>query len=114
MARAKPPEGGKKRSRPATTPEDREDEMVSLAYDVAEEQMRMGNASSQVLTHFLKAGSTREMIEKVRLEGDVKLAQAKIEAMEAATKMDALYAEAIRAMSIYQGREPEPDDETEA
>lgn len=114
MARAKPPEGGKQRSRPATTPEDREDELVSLAYDLAEEQLRMGQASSQTIQHFLKAGSTREKIEKIRLAGDVKLAQAKIEAMEAATKMDALYAEAIRAMSIYQGREPEPSDEEEA
>ena len=51
------------RSRPATTPEAREQQMVSLAIDVAEKQLRDGTASAQVISHYLKIGSTREHVE---------------------------------------------------
>lgn len=110
MAKIQPPEDGKRQTKPATTPEDREDELVSLAFDLAEEQIRGRIASSQVVTHFLKLGSSRERVEQERLRGEVKLAQAKIEAMESAAKMDELYAAAIKAMSMYQGNEPDPED----
>lgn len=113
MARRKPEEGERRR-RPATTPEDRENELVSLAYDVAEEQMKAGTASSQVITQFLKLGSSRERLEQERLEHENALTQAKIGAMESAAHMEELYAEAIQAMGKYQGNEPPPpptDDE---
>ena len=54
--------------RPALTPEARENQLVSLAVDLAEKQLREGTASSQVITHYLKLGSTKERIEK-RLNG---------------------------------------------
>lgn len=50
--------------RPALTPEARENQLVSLAVDLAEKQLREGTASSQVITHYLKLGSTKERIEK--------------------------------------------------
>lgn len=52
------------KSRAALTPEAREKQLIALAIDVAEEQMRNGTASSQVISHFLKLGSTRAQIEK--------------------------------------------------
>ena len=45
--------------RPALTPEARENQLVSLAVDLAEKQLREGTASSQVITHYLKLGSTK-------------------------------------------------------
>ena len=39
---------------PARTPEARENQMISLAIDLAEKQLQKGTASSQVITHYLK------------------------------------------------------------
>ena len=62
------PESSGRRMRPALTPEARENQLVSLAVDLAEQQLRDGTASSQVITHYLKLGSTKERLEKEKLE----------------------------------------------
>jgi len=92
---------------PATTLKGREDQLIAAATDLAEKQIREGKASSQVITHYLKLGSTREQVEQERLRGEVRLLEAKIEGMASAERMDALYAEAIKAMSRYQGHPEE-------
>lgn len=91
------------RLRPATTPEGREDQMISLAVDLAEEQLREGTASSQVITHFLKLATTRERLEKEKLERENQLLKAKTEALESQKHIEELYAEAIKAMRSYSG-----------
>jgi hypothetical protein len=108
--RSKPDETPRK---PATTPEGRENEMVSLAHDLAEEQIRNGSASSQVITHFLKLGSTRERLEQQRLEHENELTRVKIEAIESQKRVEELYMEALSAMRSYAGdiRVSESDDE---
>ena len=95
--------------RPATTPEGRENQMVSLAHDLAEEQIRNGTASSQVITHFLKLGSTRERLEQQRLEHENELTRVKIEALESQKRVEELYMEALSAMRSYAGDIPPPD-----
>ena len=65
-----------KRMRPALTPEARENQMISLAVDLAEKQLMEGTASSQVITHYLKLGSTKERIEKEILEKQKQLIDA--------------------------------------
>jgi hypothetical protein len=97
--------------RPATTPEGRENEMVSLAHDLAEEQIRAGTASSQVITHFLKLGSTRERLEQQRLEHENELTRVKIEAIESQKRVEELYMQALTAMRSYAGDVPAPDEE---
>lgn len=92
-----------RRSKPATTPEGRENELVSKATDLAEQQILDGVASSQVITHFLKLGSTRERLEQQRLEHENELTRVKIEAIESQKRMEELYAEAIMAMRSYAG-----------
>ena len=57
----------KPRRPPATTPEARENQMVSLAIDLAEKQLAEGTASSQVITHYLKLATSREQLEKEKL-----------------------------------------------
>jgi hypothetical protein len=101
------------RRRPATTSEDRENQIAADAYDLAEKQIRNGTASSQVITHFLKLGSTREELEKERLRYENDLTLAKIKAMESAERMEELYQEAIQAMRTYSpgSMPPEVDDE---
>lgn len=97
------------RRKPATTPEAREIELVSHAHDLADRQIRDGTASSQVITHFLKLGSTRERLEQERLAHENELTRAKIEAMERAETTERLLTEALRAFKSYTG-EDTPDD----
>ena len=69
-----------------------------------------GTASSQVISHFLKLGSTRAQIEKELLEKQRDLAAAKAEAIESSAKMEDLYLKAAKAMKSYQGQEDEEDE----
>lgn len=112
-ARRRHEEDRQTRRRPATTPEGRENQLVSDAIDLAERQIREGTASSQVLTHFLKLGSTRERLEQQRLEHENELTRVKIEAMESAKRVEELYAEALTAMRSYRGDSPPPDSDVE-
>jgi hypothetical protein len=91
------------RRKPATTPEARELQLVSDAYDLAERQIQEGTASSQVITHFLKAGSRRESSELERLTSENELLRAKIDNMASAARVEELYAGAIEAMKAYSG-----------
>lgn len=102
-ARKRRPEVEETRRRPATTPEGRENQMVSLAIDLAEEQLRDKTASSQVITHYLKLGSTREKLEQERLISENELAKAKIEQIESQARTEELMREAISAMRTYTG-----------
>jgi hypothetical protein len=110
-ARRRRSEAKQTRRKPATTPESREDEMVSLAHDLAEEQIREGTASSQVITHFLKLGSTRERLEQQRLEHENELTRVKIEQIESQKRVEELYLEALQAMRTYAGDLKSPSDE---
>ena len=112
-ARRKEREVPKTRRKPATTPEGRENEMVSLAHDLAERQIRNGTASSQVITHFLKLGSTREKLEQQRLEHENELTRVKIDALESQKRVEELYMEALSAMRSYAGDLPAPESDVE-
>ena len=90
--------------RPAVSPEERENQLTALAYDVAEQQMREGTATSQIVHHFLKSGSRREELELERLRRENLLLEAKAKQIEAAEDLRELYGEAITAMKVYQGQ----------
>ena len=92
-----------RKMRPALTPEARENQMISLAVDLAEQQLRNGTASSQVITHFLKLGTTVAQLEKEKLEQENKLLQARTEALESTKRVEELYENAIKAMKKYSG-----------
>lgn len=104
--RTNPPQVPGSSRRPATTPEARENQLIAGAIDLAEQQIRGGTASAQVITHFLKLGSSRERLEQERLENENKLLEAKREAMASAQRVEAMYAEALNAMRSYAGQEP--------
>lgn len=95
--------GSTRKMRPALTPEAREGQMISLAVDLAEKQLRDGTASSQLITHYLKLGTEKAKLEKEKLEEENKLLRAKTEAMQSAQNVEKLYAEAIAAMRNYSG-----------
>lgn len=91
------------RSRPALTVEARENQLISLAVDLAEQQLRDGTASSQVITHYLKLGSTKERIEKEILNEQKELIKAKTKSFRSSEEIRELYKEALKAMSDYKG-----------
>lgn len=95
--------------RPAINPEQRENQMISLAVDLAEKQLLEGTASSQVITHYLKLGTTKEKIERDILEKQKELITAKTEALKSQKKVEELYAKALTAMRRYNGQ-GDPDE----
>ena len=93
-----------RKMRPALSPEARENQLVSLAVDLAEKQLRDGTATSQVITHYLKLGSTKEKIEKEILEKQKELIEAKTQSLQSAKRIEELYANALDAMRNYSGQ----------
>ena len=91
---------------PARTPEARENQMISLAIELAEKQLMEGTASSQVITHFLKLGSTKEKIEKEILVKQKDLITAKTEQIQSQKRIEELYEDALNAMRRYSGSKP--------
>lgn len=102
--------GSSRKIRPALTPEARENQMVSLAVDLAEKQLLEGTASSQVITHYLKLGSMRERLERERLEEENKLLRAKTKALEDSADSKKMFEEAIKAFKNYSGNGDEEDE----
>jgi len=96
---------------PATTPEARENQLILLAVELAEKQLSDGSASSQVITHFLKLGSTKDRIEKEILEKQKELISAKTDALRAAKRVEELYSNALNAMREYSGKNSGDDRE---
>lgn len=113
---ADPSESGKKKTvrgrPPATTPQARERQLVAKSMDLAEKQIDNGTASAQVLSHFLKLGSSREHLEQQLLTETIALKRATRENMASAARVEELYGEAINAMRKYSGQAPiDPDGE---
>lgn len=88
---------------PALSLEDREDQLIALATNRAEEQLRNGTASSQVIVHYLRLGSTKNRLELEKLRRENEMLKAKTKAIESAERVEELYAEAIAAMREYKG-----------
>ena len=99
---------------PARNLQSRENQLISLAVDLAEKQLSDGTASSQVITHYLKLGSTKERLEKEKLVAENKLLHAKTESLQSQKKIEDLYINAITAMKSYSGQlEGDIDDNDE-
>lgn len=110
MAKVISSSGSTQNGRPALTPEARENQLIALAVDLAEQQLRDGTASSQVITHYLKLGSTKEKIEKEILEKQKELITAKTERLKSQKRIEELYTDAIAAMRRYSGNNSGNDD----
>lgn len=92
---------------PVRSDEARESRLISLAVDLAERQLEEGTASSQVIVHYLKLGTTREKIEKEILERQKDLIEAKTDSLKANQQLSELFTKAIEAMKNYG---PSEDD----
>lgn len=99
-----------RKRRPAATPEAREKQLVSLAVDLAEKQLREGTASNQVIIHYLKLGTERERLEREMLEKKTQLVGAQAQAVQSAQRVESLYSDALAAMKRYSGQADHDED----
>lgn len=95
--------GNSRKQAPAETSEAREQQMINLAMNLAEQKLRDGSASNSIIIHYLKLGTARAEVEKEKLKAETDLAVAKIKGLEGQAKMEELYAKAIEGMKTYQG-----------
>lgn len=91
-----------KRSRPALTPEARENQLIAKAMNEAERRIDDGTASSQLLSHFLKLGTEKARLEKEKLRRESILLEAKVEQLESSKRLEALYENAMKALKGYR------------
>lgn len=99
-----------KKLRTPISPENREGQLVSLATDLAEQQLRDGTASSQVIVHYLKLGTAKAKLEREKLEQENKLLEAKTKSYESNEELKTMYTEVIDAIRTYNGYPEEADD----
>lgn len=95
--------------KPALTPEARDQQMISLTYDLVEERIRNGTASSQETTHFLKLASEKTRYQTELIKAQAQLATAKKEDLESARRSEAIYEEVLKALRNYSGN-GDPDE----
>lgn len=101
----KPADSDKPHRAPAPTPEGRENQLISDAVSLAERQIREGTASAQVITHFLRLGTTRERLEQEKLRRQNILLESQAEAIASGKRVEEMYAEALNAMRVYSGQD---------
>lgn len=97
------------KGRDALSIENQESRMIALATNLAEQQLRDGTASSQVISHYLKLGTVKAQLELEEKKENIKLLRAKTEAIETTKEHTILVEEAIKAMRNYQGN-GDPDE----
>ena len=90
-------------SRPASTPDAQENYMINLAMKLVEKRLLEGTASSAETTHFLKLATSKNELEKTKLEEENKLLRAKTETLQNAKHSEELYEKVIAAMKKYNG-----------
>ena len=103
MAKKKAQEEQPVRHRKALSPDARENQLIALAMDVAEERMINGTASAQEIVHFLRLGSSLANLQKEETRQRVELDKAKVKAYSTNEEIKRLYEEAMQAMRAYNG-----------
>ena len=88
----------------ARTPEARDNQMIALSYDLVEQRLRDGTATSQETTFFLRLAAEREeaKLKKEIMEEQRKLYQAKTESLQSAKRIEELYANAMKSFQSYK------------
>lgn len=94
------------RKPPANSRAARENQLIDLAMDVAEEQLRSGRATSQVVSHFLKLGSVREEIELEKLRKENALLDSRKNEVDSRAKNGADLEELLDQFRRYKGSTP--------
>lgn len=95
----------KRKDAPAMTPEAREQQLIAKAERLAEQKIEDGTASPQIIVHYLRLGSTRNLLEQELLKTKNELEAAKIEAIKSQAKLETMFEEAVSAFTRYSGQQ---------
>lgn len=99
------------RSAPGKTVEARENQLIALAVDQAEQMLREGRAPQSVLLHYLQLGASDYPLKKERLRRQNELFAAKAEAINRQDDLEELCKNAMEAMHRYSGGSAMDDGE---
>lgn len=102
---------GQRRRPQALTPEEEENQMISLATSLAKQKLMDGTASNSMITYYLRLGSSKEQLEKEKLRRENELLTAKVSALESAKRDEELYKKVLNALKTYSGSDSDYDDE---
>lgn len=100
-----------RRRAPALDPAAREQQLISMAVDLAEKKLLDGTASNQLIVHYLKLASTREQLEKAKIEKEIAQLEAKTNAIQSTARLEELFLKATNAMKSYGASINKDDDE---
>ena len=89
------------RRKPVLTPEAKENQMIGYAVDLAEKQLRDGTASAAVITHYLRLGTEKAKLERVKLEKEITLVAAKAESISSEQNNESLVKQVVDSMKNY-------------
>lgn len=103
----------KYKTKPASSPEARVNQLVAKAYDLVERRLEEGTATSQETTTLMKLGSPKAELELEKLRTENDLLKAKIEVLESAKHAEELYNAAMKAFAAYNGHAEVYEEEIE-
>lgn len=109
--RVNDPKQPRKRLPPARTSEGRENQLIALSFDAAEKMLLSDSPPAQVVTHFLKLGSSTEKLAQQFKAEEIKLLKIKADTFASQQNSEKLYAEAMDAFRAYSGKPSESDED---
>lgn len=88
---------------PLFTEEARRNNLINLAYDLAERRLREGTATAQEITYLLRLSGPKADLQYEIMRSQQKLLDAKTKSIESMEAQNDMYQQAIEAMRIYSG-----------
>ncbi len=88
--------------KPATSTKNREQQIVSYAIDLAEQQILDGTVSTGVHVHFLKLGTEMYKLEQLKVQKEILLITAKADSVEQTSNGNEIAEQAIKALKSYE------------
>lgn len=100
----------KQKTPPAITDDARRNQLINMAFDLLEERLRDGTATSQEVTTLIKMSTERARLELEILRANKELALAKTEQIKSIANSDEIAQLAIEAMRRYDGSATDDTD----
>lgn len=94
----------------ASTEKGRENVCIALAMRMAEQKLRDGSASNQLILHFLDLATEEARYRKEKLQADTELLKAKKNAYDVSAEANDKYEHVIEAMTRYTRRSYDDED----
>jgi hypothetical protein len=96
---------------PGITQEALQDQISYEALMLAQERIRDGTASSQIVCHFLDLSTEKSRLERAKLEAEVALKNAQAESIADSKRIIELYQDALGAFKMYATPFQDTNDE---